>query len=525
MGDKRISDEILKQAVEKAREIETSIFEKRFKDTDKHSFSEKYLERMQILKMGKREENNSKIANYSVKKRSTKVKILLIAAIVMLLGALTVTAEPVQEFIFQIKEKLFLDHTDISVEQMEIKVDEAVNKEMFIVRVLEYVPEGYEITEELKDDTKFEYSAKYSNSDNQILTYEQKPIAYIDSIVEELSDLDKNDLSINDEQIYLFKDENEYNIYVHERGSYVYVIRGILELEELEMIFYSRKLVVSEEEYPRKIKIVPEGYVWTDDDEYLKDWGIPEYLQGFYSNFEDQTIIYEQSLIETLDGGDPAITSDGTKGEDISICGEPAKLISDEYGWNTIVYTRGEFIYSISGGVKPELLAECLETAFEDVPVIDKKYKDSLISVGEISGEEVVGKYEVIIYAGGGELLIDSDEFAAYTLPSDDISLHEGEVINKIFNKEKRSWIADVHKEGYRFTGWTIYEGNRLEYVFDDEPYDIEEGMMAFDSKPTVKLIMDNVELYAENISTEELKKIECTGKDFYVIANWEKIE
>ena len=116
MGDKRISDEILKQAVEKAREIETSIFEKRFKDTDKHSFSEKYLERMQILKMGKREENNSKIANYSVKKRSTKVKILLIAAIVMLLGALTVTAEPVQEFIFQIKEKLFLDHTDISVE-------------------------------------------------------------------------------------------------------------------------------------------------------------------------------------------------------------------------------------------------------------------------------------------------------------------------------------------------------------------------------------------------------------------------
>ena len=381
------------------------------------------------------------------------------------------------------------------------------------------------MTEERKDDTKFEYSVKYTNSDNQILTYEQKPIAYIDSIVEELSDLDKDDLSINGERIYLFKDENEYNIYVHERGSYVYVIRGTLELEELEMIFESRKLVVPEEEYPRKIKIVPEGYVWTDDDEWLKDFGIPDYLQGFYSNFEGQTIFYEQSLIETLDGGDPAITSDGTKGEDISICGEPAKLISDEYGWNTIVYTRGEFIYSISGGVKPELLAECLETAFEDVPVIDKKYKDSLISVGEVSGEEVVGKYEVIIYAGGGELLIDSDEFAGYTLPSDDISLHEGEVINKIFNMEKRSWIADVHKEGYQFSGWTVYEGNRLDYVFDDEPYDIEEGMMAFDSKPTVKLIMDNVELYAENISTEELKKIECTGKDFYVIANWEKVE
>jgi len=85
MGENRIPDDIFKQAVEKAREIETSIFEKRFKDTDKHSFSEKYLERMQILKMRKSEENDAKIVNYSVKKKSTKVKILLIAAIVILL--------------------------------------------------------------------------------------------------------------------------------------------------------------------------------------------------------------------------------------------------------------------------------------------------------------------------------------------------------------------------------------------------------------------------------------------------------
>ena len=89
MGDNRIPDDIFKRAIEIAREIETSLCEKRFKDTDEHTFSEKYLERMQILKTGKHGEDNSKISNYSVKKKSTKVKILLIAAIVMLLGALS----------------------------------------------------------------------------------------------------------------------------------------------------------------------------------------------------------------------------------------------------------------------------------------------------------------------------------------------------------------------------------------------------------------------------------------------------
>ena len=46
MGDDRIPDNIFKQEVAKACEIETSIIENKFKDADKHSFSEKYLERM-----------------------------------------------------------------------------------------------------------------------------------------------------------------------------------------------------------------------------------------------------------------------------------------------------------------------------------------------------------------------------------------------------------------------------------------------------------------------------------------------
>ena len=382
------------------------------------------------------------------------------------------------------------------------------------------------MSEEIKDDTKFEYIAKYRNSDNQILTYEQKPIAHIDSIVEELSDFDKDNLSKNGEQIYLFKDDNEYNIYVHERGSYVYVNKGKLELEELQLIFERRKLVVQEEEYPRKMKIVPEGYEWDGNDDFLPEWGRADFNQYFYSNFENQALHYNQMLIEILDGGLPSFSSDGTEGEDISICGEPAKLISDEHGWNTIVYTRGEFIYTISGGINPELLIECLEAVFEDEPEVDSKYKAILVPVEEVEGEqtELMLVYDVVIHADGGVLLIE-EEMDEYTEMSKCVTLWEGDYINKLFDMESESWIADISKEGYKFTGWTVYEGDMVKYIMNDAEFDMEEGMTSFPCGPKTQVIMENVELYAENISTEELKGIECTDKSFYVIANWEKIE
>ena len=524
MGDNRIPDNIFKLAVEKACEIETSIFEKRFKDTDKYTFSEKYLEKIQILKMGKCEEKDSKITNYSVKKKSTKVKILLIAAIVMLLGAMTVTAEPVREFIFQIKEKLFDDHTHISIEQMEVKVDEAVNTGFFIVRTPDYVPSGYKKSKELKDEIKYEYSVEFVNSNNQILTYQQWPIAYMDSIVEDLSALDRKDMSINGEQIFLYTDENDYKIYVHERGSYVYVIRGALEIEEFWAIFDGRRLVISEEEYPRKMKIVPEGFAWTGEDNFLDDLGLHDYSQWFLDS-EKKTIIYNQQLIEELDTW--SVISDGTEGKDISICGDPAKVIIDESGWNTIIYTRGEFVYKMAGDIDFDLLVECLEAVFEDGFKVKNEFKDIVVPVGEFVGTEVepVETYEVVVHADEGLLMIEAEEVEAYTTPSESQTLWEGDYLNKLFDIETGSWIADIKKDGYKFTGWTVYEGDFVANINNEDEFEVEEGMTAFEEGPFMTFVMDNVELYAENISTEELKKIECTGKSFYVIANWEKVE
>ena len=40
MGENRISDDIFKRAIEKACEIEISVFEKRCKDTEVHTFPE-----------------------------------------------------------------------------------------------------------------------------------------------------------------------------------------------------------------------------------------------------------------------------------------------------------------------------------------------------------------------------------------------------------------------------------------------------------------------------------------------------
>ena len=86
-------------------------------------------------------------------------------------------------------------------------------------------------------------------------------------------------------------------------------------------------------------------------------------------------------------------------------------------------------------------------------------------------------------------------------------------------------YVSRVEREGYELIGWNVYEGDYVAKIERAEEFNLEEGMQAYSLGEYMLYVMDNVELIAENISTDELKKIECTDKSFYVIANWEKIE
>ena len=396
MGENRIPDDIFKQAVEKAREIETSIFEKRFKDTDKHSFSEKYLERMQILKMRKSEENDAKIVNYSVKKKSTKVKILLIAAIVMLLGTLTVVAEPVKEFIYQLKETIFPDNTDVSFEELGNRMGEEeaiVTPETFVCRKPKKVPDNYKIDYEEYVEVMCDYTVSWLNQDEKTLIYQQVAVGYFDTWSISADGNKAETIGVNGEVAYLLVDKNDYYTILYPCEGYVYSLSGFEEvdvlIEILESTFEAKgvkgkeqtyipdntevtleeinkniqstsKNITSENFEVHQLKNVPEKYTF-EYEEYISEMC---FYFAEYVDTDNQIIRYQQHSIGHIDLW--SITSDGTEAESIAVNGDRGYLLTDEEGYHFILYPYEGYVYAISGYNEVEELVNLLELVFEE---------------------------------------------------------------------------------------------------------------------------------------------------------------
>ena len=368
MGENRIPDDIFKRAIEKAREIEIATFEKKCKDTDVHTFSEKYLERMQILKMGECEANDSKIVSYSVKKKSTKVKILLIAAIVMLLGALTVTAEPVREVIYQLKEKIFPDNTEVSFQEFHANVEtknEGLTWKDFEIKKPAYIPSEYHSEVEELNESICEYLHIYVNDQGKTITYEQKIIGAFDTWAIS-SDGDKAEIiSINGERGYLFTDKKNYHTIVYPSNGYVYSIAGFQDIDVLCKIVESIFKIKYTEIYPRKLIKVPDGYKLIVEEDSIEDFGLYQYMQ-IYQNEEGNNLVYQQNALDEMDENSLNITADGTPAEKIAVCGEVAYLLTDYESYHTIIYARAGYLYMLGGYDEVDILIQCLESVFEE---------------------------------------------------------------------------------------------------------------------------------------------------------------
>ena len=148
----RISDELLREAVKQACEREGTYYEEFTKDA-KHHFSIRHQIRMRRLyRKMKRKKAEEPVDRYRVytypmtedddDRRqfvSTRVprlrpRLFLIVVLLMVGMSMTVFAiEPIREGIYQLIERCFSDHTDISFEkvQSEIKGQEEEIKELF----------------------------------------------------------------------------------------------------------------------------------------------------------------------------------------------------------------------------------------------------------------------------------------------------------------------------------------------------------------------------------------------------------
>ena len=130
-----LTDELLKEAAAKAMKIECAVLEKCAAQEEEHEFSKEHERRIRELVRGNCGKAKVKPAKDRGNGMSLRIRIAFVAVVVMMLGSMTVLAvEPLREKVYQMIERIFPDHTDITFEE----VKEEVNSQ-----VREFAPEDY----------------------------------------------------------------------------------------------------------------------------------------------------------------------------------------------------------------------------------------------------------------------------------------------------------------------------------------------------------------------------------------------
>ena len=257
----RISDELLREAVKQACEREGTYYEEFTKDA-KHHFSIRHQIRMRRLyrkmKRKKAEEPVDRYRVYTypitetddrrqfVSTRVPRLRPRLFLIVVLLMVGMSMTAfavEPIREGIYQLIEKCFSDHTDISFEkvQSEIKGQEEEIKE-FKPQKLEYVPEGYVLENEETDEEIYYYSMCFVDKKDTPLYYIQMGIEYFDFTVSSNGErIEKVD--VKNKQGYWVKDTDGWNKLLYVKDGYVYMLSGHENIENLISILEKNKKI------------------------------------------------------------------------------------------------------------------------------------------------------------------------------------------------------------------------------------------------------------------------------------------
>jgi len=230
MSKNIISDELLKKALARAVAMENVIYAKQFEVEREHTFSGKYVEQMKeiLAELDKEPENTDiKFEAYHVSKKSARIKILLIAAIVMLLGTITVVAEPVRSKISQFVETVFGNHSNVGFtrsENMEVDLSEYPKE-------LKGIPKGYELKKEdnaLETSNSYYYLQIYENQNGHQIMFQQKLAeSLVDSNWSITSDgTPAEETKINGIEAYILKDEVNYYSIIFQKDGFAYLIGG-----------------------------------------------------------------------------------------------------------------------------------------------------------------------------------------------------------------------------------------------------------------------------------------------------------
>lgn len=88
---------------------------------------------------------------------------------------------------------------------------------------------------------------------------------------------------------------------------------------------------------------IPEGYELIDT-EYDSTF---ETYSLIYENKDEKTFYYEQSSVKSFEDSSVSISSDGTPAQKFDIGGFPCYLLSDEYGFYTLIYITDNYVFQV----------------------------------------------------------------------------------------------------------------------------------------------------------------------------------
>lgn len=129
--------------------------------------------------------------------------------------------------------------------------------------------------------------------------------------------------------------------------------------------------------------------------------------------------------------------------------------------------------------------------------------------------EEYLESYSLTLFADGGSIYFDAEE--PYDVELGAYSLETGKTLGEMIDNE----ILSVEKDGATFLGWQVYTSGAHE-MSEEEVTTLEDGQKCISIGDYGYVLLSDSEEYEELLSTEDMRKVTCDEKDYWVIAEWE---
>lgn len=233
MSKQILSDDLLKEAVAKAFDMEAAAYKKMAEQAEEHQFSTEYREKLQELSKERPDSKKHKIVKFS--RKSIWMRIAVVAVLVMAMGATVLAVEPLRIKAYRMMEKLFPDHTDVTFEEIKEEMNSQA-KEFNpgdYPRKLKKVPEGYTLVNEEENVKLFSIMQIYLNEKEQDIVYQQVPIDYSNGWTITSDGTKAKELQVCGKKAYLFTDENKYHTIVFVKDGFSYLLGGYEEVDDL----------------------------------------------------------------------------------------------------------------------------------------------------------------------------------------------------------------------------------------------------------------------------------------------------